>query len=1143
MTVDRISPPKVTLSQQSKTTNPTVQTPVQMPCAVGPCFYKLDAVDSNNSANTNAVLQAPASAFSANAGPYVGLGGTTIQVKYKDYPAETVEFPSSVANPSAAYVASTINDAGLTGVKAKSVKDDSGAERVMIYTSSVGSEEEFQLLTGSPDGLAVLGFNPGRYYYSMTRYEQWAESINEALFPDPDGKLKDINIIEDDIRMFLMTGPNSLYELKTDRSFLRYFDYVILTGQVDLDAGTYPDDFIDKTFTMSVGTESQKSVQLLNTVKSALIIRLNEACEKFTNHKLNSGGTYHNHVDDKNAISASYPLPQNASLSTVLNLVISLSDAYSDHLGTTQDSAGQTVHIQADTANGLLLPLNTWSDVVTYLNEFDDKFDAHIADTTFHDAADSDNGITSDDVPSSDSSTIVSELGTAWPSATFALNASNYLTIIGTDGMISVEKTDGSDAILGADATLSAHVMKVVDDDDGDAQSPKVEIHYDPSTQDPTYPGTTAHITAGTPWSGIDFANSVVGKTLILSVDGEQWQTITFSASATTSDQVIAEINAVMGDGTASDDGGNLEIISGLAGTESVVKIDTDSTADFGFTTFEDRGNSYPIKVGYEVWTGGEMLGTIVSILDVDDTNGVLTVKLDKEFDLGKGWSSSYIYAAGLKVGTSGEPLPDLVIDGTTSLVKHEILRDHRGYPVTQGGTPLIVSYRGLRLDISTDAENPTLWVFDDEDEIESVLGPATPENPLSFMVVNMKAGGPNVQVAAIGVNEVTDDAPEGTLKAYRKAFNFLKSWNVYYITPATFEYPVHQALLEHVNAENDEEQAKFRVGMCCIKRPERKADVAVVSGADGESAGVNSFDTKMAGLPALLMSAGVDVGGGLTIDDGVYLDVEADDNHYLISSVNGSVVTIDTTFSSDENGDGFFSTSDLPATLLQQSFTVFVRGQEISTAYDQAVAYQEFGKGLKGKMVLTCPDYLQMPVNGVDTLVEGYYATAVIAGLAAQLAPQQPMSGMAVPGFTSAIRSFPYFNEDQMNIIAGGGVMILWQEKPGTGSVLIRHQLMTNTDDIKTREFSVVRALDFFSTIITAALKPHVGKHNINGDGFNLDMLVDAAVKFAVDQKVVVGAKVKSIEPSDTQIDRVKITIDVDLFIPGNTFAVTVYM
>ena len=193
--------------------------------------------------------------------------------------------------------------------------------------------------------------------------------------------------------------------------------------------------------------------------------------------------------------------------------------------------------------------------------------------------------------------------------------------------------------------------------------------------------------------------------------------------------------------------------------------------------------------------------------------------------------------------------------------------------------------------------------------------------------------------------------------------------------------------------------------------------------------------------------------------------------------------------------------------------------------------------------MALVCPDYVQVPVDGIDTLVEGFYAAAITAGLAAQLHPAQPMSGMALPGITDASRSFPYFSQDELNIIAGGGVMIFWQEKPGEGAVTIRHQLLTDTSDVKKRELSVVRALDYFSKIILSALKPHAGKHNINGDGFNLSMLIDSAVNFAVDQKIVYGATVRSVEPSETNIDRVKIVIDVELFIPGNVFEVTLYI
>ena len=68
--------------------------------------------------------------------------------------------------------------------------------------------------------------------------------------------------------------------------------------------------------------------------------------------------------------------------------------------------------------------------------------------------------------------------------------------------------------------------------------------------------------------------------------------------------------------------------------------------------------------------------------------------------------------------------------------LKGTLNRDESGLPIG-GSAPLYVGYKALRKDVSADTTTPELLVFNTADEVEELIGPVSPENPLAFPSVS----------------------------------------------------------------------------------------------------------------------------------------------------------------------------------------------------------------------------------------------------------------------------------------------------------------------------------------------------------------------------------------------------------------------
>src|SRR5690606_12920956 len=149
----------------------------------------------------------------------------------------------------------------------------------------------------------------------------------------------------------------------------------------------------------------------------------------------------------------------------------------------------------------------------------------------------------------------------------------------------------------------------------------------------------------------------------------------------------------------------------------------------------------------------------------------------------------------------------------------------------------------------------------------------------LFFAMINA----PNAQVTGLGVDEISDDAPYGTVDGFTRAAEFLEGFEVYAIAPLTHDATVAQVFNTHVTEMSKATNKGERVVLVNPDVPTHELDTLVASGASGDALTTSTFDTKVATLSSLVQAAGVSPVGTIPVTAGLYLDIASDGKKYSI--------------------------------------------------------------------------------------------------------------------------------------------------------------------------------------------------------------------------------------------------------------------
>lgn len=505
----------------------------------------------------------------------------------------------------------------------------------------------------------------------------------------------------------------------------------------------------------------------------------------------------------------------------------------------------------------------------------------------------------------------------------------------------------------------------------------------------------------------------------------------------------------------------------------------------------------------------------------------------------------------------NGRPVPDLAIDiNGSAVMQSQLLRDGlTGTPFDPGFAPILITYKGLRLDSSPEANEPALLTINDISTLEAAADPISTDNPGALMTFLSLLNAPTVTVAAIGVPEVSADAPDGTPLGYAKCAEFLENEEVYAIATASHLSTVHQTFLTHVNVMSEPEQKGERIYFFNPPIPDRALPDILGSGTDLNTTATTNEVTVEINLAPALIAAGIDPNLDINptsgpIENEVYLDVGSDAKQYLVQKVtSGTTVTLRTSFASgDGNDDAFYTSDNFPSVVVSDDWSVAIRGSQLlipgttnpdrnriaETIQSSASAYG-FRRGF-----YVHPDQCAINITGLEQLVEGYYATSCIVGMVGQQPPQQGFTNFPITGLTRVVGSNDQYTNRQLNVMAAGGVYILIQDAQGA-PVICRHQLSTDNTSIETRELSITKVVDYTAKFMRAGLRSFIGRSNIT-QGFldNLSTIVQGQLNFLVEGGVLIGADINNLVQDADAPDTVLIDITLDVPFPCNYLRLT---
>lgn len=1134
---DELLQPGVSVIQEFRTVSPTIITPTLVPCAVAPAFQILEALETdstgNSVVNTDAVASVPALIESANPGPYTGLDGLTLKVSVNNGPAQEFTFSDPTASGlSAGSVKDQIaaSSPAPSGFGAYSVTKGS-SDYVQLRTTSGGDGQTIKILDGTAN--TILGFSEGWEAEGISTYKQDDVHVQQDNFPDPRGLLPDeADVDEDSIRVFVNTG-SALKEFKRDETFLRKLKQAAYTSA----SITFPTTTLTGkkfAFKDGKGTTTQEYTFAGEAADAATLVGLMNALIGSTKVRVNGADKI-----DFYTTNGYFEVVQPSADSA--HSIIGWTDgdkAYTVEPVDDGDGDSRTPIIVMDEDN-----FNTPASEASLVGSVVlGSTEQQINNLSLEVALDGEHMQTIDFVGNPVVGSAIFVAGN-----TNISGATLTLLVNGSQKTVTFSGTSPL-SIATVIAQINAAVGTTIAYESDSIGTPTVAGGYLALRVGGSTAVAGGDVKLDYQGAGDDNLYTDLGFVTAITVALDREQTLQLDDGTAYSD-IITQINQTMGTGFAADDGsGALELLSTIKGAESKIEIGFGTAnALLGFTDEQVAyGDAFAPKIGDAVWADGAFIGNIAVVQPGGYTN---RLKLDREVQLTWGAVAFYIQAQNIpSTLPTDRPTPDLVVDLAGAIhVKHDVLRDTEGNPITSVGQ-LIIAYEALRLDVTPAAENPGLLTLDDTTDLEDALDPVNTDNPLALMLYFMLINAPGVTVSGIGVDGVSSSNPDGTPTAYSKALSFLESEEVYALAPASQDPTVHQLFQTHVNAQSDPDAKGERIVFICPEMPGEAIPTLVISGTDGDSTAVaNEFDTKLASLAADVLAAGVDPVGTIDVSEGLYLDIASDAKRYNISAINGTKISIRVAFAPGENDDGFYSTSNLPTTLISETFSINVRGADLVDTngdpdYNEiAQAYQDLGKSYDDRrVVMVAPEQVKAVVDGLTQKIKGYYLCAAIAGMVGQQAPQQGFTNFPITGFTGVFGSNDVFNQTQMNVGAAGGTYWVIQNVAG-GPLSCRHQLTTDLTSIETRELSITKVVDFTAKFMRSGLRNFIGKFNITQPFLDtLSTVVQGQLSFLTESGVIVGGDLNNIIQDSTAPDTVLIDVTLDVPYPCNYIRLT---
>jgi len=426
----------------------------------------------------------------------------------------------------------------------------------------------------------------------------------------------------------------------------------------------------------------------------------------------------------------------------------------------------------------------------------------------------------------------------------------------------------------------------------------------------------------------------------------------------------------------------------------------------------------------------------------------------------------------------------------------------------------VLISYRAQRIEKSND-----VYEYANTQALEADFGAdqIVPESPAvfgAFLALSNSVTPTNL--IALNSNYLSNE-----LLAYDDAFTTLALNDVYAISVMTQSTSVHGALKSHVDGLSQPDKKLERVGI--INR--QLVTTQVVDGP---------FSNGTTDVTGFLL----DEAGATFLTDGV---VPGDFVTITLPAPNAGNYTIAAVNSQTE-----LQLATAPGiSLTGVHFTV---NQNLTKPEQASVIAAYAHSFADSRLVLTWPDIVKIPVGNAIRQLPGYFLNCAVGALTTGLPTQQGLTNLSVAVYSGVVHSTKYFSNDDLNTIAGGGVMVFVQDILDQTPLFVRHQLTTDTSSVLFQEYSVTKNVDFVAKFIRINHAQFIGQYNIVPQTFD-DLKTNAKgiINFLVEGTkrpkiggVLVSATLANVSQNESELDGIVETWDITVPIPLNYLDIT---
>lgn len=607
------------------------------------------------------------------------------------------------------------------------------------------------------------------------------------------------------------------------------------------------------------------------------------------------------------------------------------------------------------------------------------------------------------------------------------------------------------------------------------------------------------------------------------------------------------------------------------------------------------------IRVGVNVY---QIIETVALSLGLPMLIPVIIGPAYQIVDVDDGLAGSYnaIEVTYLYPDLIGGALPDpesVVVYGRfrdkpiEELLDTEFTADENGITVNAGlvdsegrlYTAMYIGYRAFRVDLGEEPREVRHI-----EEIQSVVGTITLQNPLAYGA-NKCALGTLYSFLVLGVN--TDNE-----LGYQHALEVMESHECYFMVPLTRNPAIIQYFVDHVDQMSAPTERRERIvlGTVGLITEEIRVEAGItgafanaddkfidpnqdfyddevqpgdkiiidpdifVTGSDGDvSVSTDVFES----LASDFVTDGVQAGDYLYIAIGLsagYRQVLSviDLNNLQLDSVFANTET-NITFEISKwgpNGGEKQVNNVIDANTIQVLGNFTATGSLVKYAiedtfatdkYKQATALKTYAESFANdRLCILWPDVVETFDNNVEVEIESYYLACYLAGRGSQESPDQPFANLPMGGgFTGVKHSNNYFSETQLRTITSGGIFAFEQEVRDA-PIKARRQYTTDTSDIKLREWSIRKAVDWGAKFYRLNLKHLVGIFNITPNYLRrLSIAVEGLNAYVTHpvKGVFNYVEMRGIAQDEIELDHVKVELGIGVRYPANEIDIYFYL